>query len=152
MSIFQLDPLFNPRSVAVIGASEEPGSIGSALMQNMLSARFPGKLVPVNPKRSSVQGLTCLPSVAAAGIEIDLGRDRHAHPDSSGDHRGMRPGRGQGSGHHFSRRKRNRSPRPGIGRPHQSHSPSRTASADRPQLPENLPRSQNQRQLCLAHA
>ncbi|MFW6054740.1 MAG: CoA-binding protein, partial [Thermodesulfobacteriota bacterium] len=61
MSTYNLDYLLNPGSVAVIGASEKSGSIGSALMRNMLQAEFPGRLIPVNPNRSSVHGLPALP-------------------------------------------------------------------------------------------
>ncbi|MCF8108082.1 MAG: CoA-binding protein, partial [Desulfohalobiaceae bacterium] len=72
MSIFNLEHLFEPSSVAVIGASDKTGTIGSALMQNMLQAEFPGTLIPVNPNRSSVHGIECLPSIEKAEQEVDL--------------------------------------------------------------------------------
>ncbi|MCF8038423.1 MAG: CoA-binding protein, partial [Desulfohalobiaceae bacterium] len=72
MSIFNLEHLFNPASVAVIGASEKSGSIGSALMQNMLQAGFPGRLIPVNPNSSTVHGLPALPDIREAAEAVDL--------------------------------------------------------------------------------
>jgi len=72
VTIYNLDYLFNPKSVAVLGASEKVGSIGSALMQNMVQAGFAGKLLPINPKYESIHGYQALSSVAKAQTEIDL--------------------------------------------------------------------------------
>ncbi|MCF8106690.1 MAG: acetate--CoA ligase family protein, partial [Desulfohalobiaceae bacterium] len=72
MSTYNLDYLLNPGSVAVIGASEKPGSIGSALMRNMLQAEFPGRLIPVNPNRSTVHGLPARPDIREAAEAVDL--------------------------------------------------------------------------------
>lgn len=44
-----LTPLFEPRSVAIIGASERPGSIGAVLVRNMLEAGYKGKLLRLTP-------------------------------------------------------------------------------------------------------
>ncbi|MDZ7760755.1 MAG: bifunctional acetate--CoA ligase family protein/GNAT family N-acetyltransferase [Desulfovermiculus sp.] len=72
MTIYNLDYLFNPKSVAVLGASEKPGSIGSALMLNMTQAGFAGALFPVNPKYEAIYGHKTLSSVTKAQTEIDL--------------------------------------------------------------------------------
>ena len=72
MTIYNLDYLFNPKSVAVLGASEKKGSIGSALMQNMVQAGFTGNILPVNPKYESIHGYQALSSVAKAQTDIDL--------------------------------------------------------------------------------
>ena len=72
MSIFNLEHLFNPASVAVIGASEKSGSIGSALMQNMLQAGFSGRLIPVNPNRSTVHGLPARSDIREGADSVDL--------------------------------------------------------------------------------
>ena len=72
MSIYNLDHLFNPTTVAVLGASEKPGTIGSAIMQNMMQAGFKGELLPINPKYEAIHGYTALDSVKKAGAEIDL--------------------------------------------------------------------------------
>lgn len=64
--------LFRPRSVAVVGASDRRGTIGHALMQNLLSQDFTGKIYPVNPKRLKVGGLTCYPSMVEVPDVVDL--------------------------------------------------------------------------------
>ena len=50
MSIRNLDSLFDPAAVAVIGASERPFSVGGTLWRNMLASGFAGRIFPVNPK------------------------------------------------------------------------------------------------------
>jgi acetyltransferase len=62
--------MFNPRAVALIGATERPGSVGRTLMQNLL--HFPGELYPVNPGRSSVLGRDAVPHVGAVPSPVDL--------------------------------------------------------------------------------
>jgi acetyl coenzyme A synthetase (ADP forming)-like protein len=59
-----------PASVAVIGASSEPGKVGYALARNLLS--FPGKFWPVNPKHATVLGRTAYPSVLAVPGKVDV--------------------------------------------------------------------------------
>ena len=59
-----LTPLLAPRSVAVIGASDDPTRIGGRPIAYMLQQRFSGRLMPVNPKRETVQGLPCFTSIA----------------------------------------------------------------------------------------
>ncbi len=63
-SFASLDPLVRPRSVAVIGASDEPARIGGRPIAYMKSQGFAGGLWPVNPRRPTVQGLPSYPSVA----------------------------------------------------------------------------------------
>jgi acetyltransferase len=67
-----LDPLFRPTSVAVIGASATPGSVGSILMRNLLGSPFGGIVFPVNPKRRAVHGVLCYPSLAEVPVAVDL--------------------------------------------------------------------------------
>lgn len=57
MSIRNLDALFEPRSVAVVGASSRPGSVGATVWQNLLAGRFKGTLLPVNPKYRELDGI-----------------------------------------------------------------------------------------------
>jgi acetyltransferase len=59
-----LDTLFTPRSVAVIGASERPGSVGCTVLTNLTSSPFGGSVWPVNPKRPTVLGLPSYKSIA----------------------------------------------------------------------------------------
>lgn len=66
-----LDELFSPRSVAVIGATENPGSVGRTVMVN-LTASFRGAIYPVNPKRESVLGVKAYPTLAALPETPDL--------------------------------------------------------------------------------
>ena len=59
MSIRNLDSLFDPRSVAVIGASERPFSVGGTLWRNMHGSGFAGPVYPVNPKYKLLSGQPC---------------------------------------------------------------------------------------------
>jgi len=52
-----LDPLFAPRSVAVIGASTKDGSVGQAVLTNLILNRFNGIVYPVNPKTKGILGV-----------------------------------------------------------------------------------------------
>ncbi|HZN23770.1 MAG TPA: CoA-binding protein, partial [Burkholderiales bacterium] len=67
-----LAPLFEPYSVAIIGATERRGAIGSVLIENMISARYTGALHPVNPKHRWVRGLKCYRSIAEVPQPVDL--------------------------------------------------------------------------------
>jgi len=58
-----LDSIFTPRAVAVVGASERPGSVGFTVLKNMMDSPFGGPVWPVNPKRSSVLGVPAFPSI-----------------------------------------------------------------------------------------
>ncbi|HEY6022892.1 MAG TPA: bifunctional acetate--CoA ligase family protein/GNAT family N-acetyltransferase [Pseudolabrys sp.] len=72
MSIRNLDKMFRPQSIAVIGASEKPKSVGSALMANVLQAGFKGPVLPVNPKAASVYGIAAYKDVASLPAAPDL--------------------------------------------------------------------------------
>lgn len=61
----RLAKLLNPQSVAVIGASDDPSRIGGRPIAFMRSQGYQGKIFPVNPNRTTVQGLTAYPNVAA---------------------------------------------------------------------------------------
>ena len=67
-----LEALLNPQSIAVIGASKSPGSMGERLFNNLLKHGFRGKLYPVNPKETSLQGLPCYASVREVPEPVDL--------------------------------------------------------------------------------
>ena len=60
-----LDAFFAPASVAVIGATDRPKSVGRTVIENLLTGRFPGPIYPVNPKRNMVASLHCYPNVEA---------------------------------------------------------------------------------------
>ena len=57
MSLYNLDRIFDPKRVAVVGASEKKGSIGNAIMKNLLEGGFEGDLFPVNPNHDALHGL-----------------------------------------------------------------------------------------------
>jgi acetyltransferase len=67
-----LDPFFRPRSVAVVGASATPGSVGSILIHNLLENPFGGVVYPINPKRHTVHSVLCYPSLKALPERVEL--------------------------------------------------------------------------------
>jgi len=72
MGIYNLDRIFNPGAIAVIGASEKAGSVGSTLMLNLVQSGFKGDLFPVNPRHRTIHGLKTLSSILKAEYSIDL--------------------------------------------------------------------------------
>src|SRR5665648_83804 len=72
MSIRNLDKLFGPRSIAVIGASNKKGSVGYVLLRNLISAEYDGIVYPVNVSAQSVQGIQAYASISQVPHKIDL--------------------------------------------------------------------------------
>ncbi len=64
--------LFQPRSVALIGPSTEPGSVGDRLLANLLDGGFDGPIYAVHPSASEMRGIPAWPSVTAIPGEVDL--------------------------------------------------------------------------------
>ncbi|WP_030667999.1 acetate--CoA ligase family protein [Streptomyces sp. NRRL B-1347] len=64
--------LMQPRSVAVIGASNEPGKIGNSVMRNLIDGGFPGEIHPVNPKADDILGRKAYKSVTDVPGEVDV--------------------------------------------------------------------------------
>src|SRR5215469_15812327 len=64
--------IFHPRSVAVIGATEKPASVGRTVLRNLLSQPSGATIFPINPHRANVLGIRCYPSIAAVGEPVDL--------------------------------------------------------------------------------
>ncbi len=60
-----------PRSVAVVGASRQPGTIGNTLIVNLKRCGFNGPIYPVNPKAQEIEGIPAYPSVSAVGKHVD---------------------------------------------------------------------------------
>ena len=60
-----------PESIAVVGATNRPGSVGQAVFRNILNAGYNGVLYPVNPKTRSVQSVKAYPSLGAIQEQID---------------------------------------------------------------------------------
>lgn len=67
-----LDRLFRPRSVAVIGASRRPESIGGQILRNLVGGGFSGKVFPVNPSAQVVHSIKCFPRVTRIPDPVDL--------------------------------------------------------------------------------
>jgi len=72
VSIRNLDKIFNPRRVAVIGASDTPTSVGYTVLRNLVGSGFRGVVYPVNPRRESVQGIHAYPDVPSLPHAPDL--------------------------------------------------------------------------------
>jgi len=64
--------LFEPRSIAVIGASQDRGKVGYSILKNILSGGFRGKIYPVNPRGGTVQGLPAYRDVEEIPAEVDV--------------------------------------------------------------------------------
>ncbi len=67
-----LDPLFNPRSIAIIGASSDPTRVSGRPVQMLRDSGYRGNLYPVNSRRDSIQGLRAWPSIEAIDEPVDL--------------------------------------------------------------------------------
>ena len=67
-----LATLFNPRSVAVLGASDNPDKLGFHVMKSLTSGGFKGTIVPVNPGANSIMGLPAFSSIGDFPAAIDL--------------------------------------------------------------------------------
>jgi acetyltransferase len=67
-----LDKIFKPKSIAVIGASETPGSAGYRIFRNLIGSGYEGVVYPVNIKRESVQGVQAYPSINEVPKIVDL--------------------------------------------------------------------------------
>ncbi len=64
--------IMSPRSIAVVGATNRPDSVGLAVFRNILGARFQGVVYPVNPKAKSVQSVRAYPKLRDIPDEVDL--------------------------------------------------------------------------------
>ena len=72
MTIRNLDRLLAPRSVALVGASPEAGSVGERIVRNLLAGSFRGEIYFVNPRHAGIAGRTAFPSIAALPSAPDL--------------------------------------------------------------------------------
>jgi acyl-CoA synthetase (NDP forming)/GNAT superfamily N-acetyltransferase len=70
--VASMRPMLAPASVAVVGASRRPGSVGRVILQNIISGGFPGPVYPVNPHAAELDGVPCVPSAAALPDQVDL--------------------------------------------------------------------------------
>ncbi|PWU13087.1 MAG: acetyl CoA synthetase subunit alpha [Verrucomicrobia bacterium] len=67
-----LDSMFEPATVALVGATESEGSVGRTVLQNLEKASFTGSVYPINPKRDTVLGVKAYPNIGAVPEPVDL--------------------------------------------------------------------------------
>ena len=67
-----LDALFDPGSIAIVGASDNPAKIGGIPLSYFIKYAFDGRLYPVNPNYETVQGVPAVPSLQAIGAPVDM--------------------------------------------------------------------------------
>ena len=72
MGTENLEKIFNPKRVAIVGASDQKNSLGARLLKNMVGVGYGGVVYPVNPFRPTVQGITAYPSVTKIPWQADL--------------------------------------------------------------------------------
>ena len=67
-----LTPLFEPKSVAVIGASDREDAVGNIIFRNILSSGYTGRLYAINPEHETIQGQPCHKSIEEIGARVEL--------------------------------------------------------------------------------
>ena len=68
----KLEKLFNPVSIAIVGASKEDGKVGNVIAKNLLNIGYAGEVFLVNPKHETMFGRKCYASLGEIECEIDL--------------------------------------------------------------------------------
>ncbi|HIC88765.1 MAG TPA: CoA-binding protein [Anaerolineae bacterium] len=68
-----LEVFFNPRGVAVIGASRSPNKVSHGLLHNLTTGGYAGPIYPVNPKAEEILGLRCYPDIGSVPDPVELG-------------------------------------------------------------------------------
>ena len=96
--VASMRPVLMPASVAVIGASRRPGSVGRVILQNIITGGFPGPVYPVNPHAAELDGIACLPSAAALPGAGRPGGHRRPGRGGARGRRGLRAAGRQGAG------------------------------------------------------
>jgi acetyl coenzyme A synthetase (ADP forming)-like protein len=71
-AVTALDAVFRPASIAVVGASRTPGTVGYEIIHNLLAAGFAGAVYPINPNATSVHSVPAFRSIAAVPAPVDL--------------------------------------------------------------------------------
>ncbi len=72
MSVDGLDAVFHPKSIALVGASERPGSVGHAVMRNLIDGGFDGPVYPVNERHGSIMGKRAYAALSRIEEPVDL--------------------------------------------------------------------------------
>ncbi len=71
-TLSKLHTVFHPKSVAVVGASTRPGTVGNDIFRNLIFKEFHGAVYPINPKARSVLGVRCYPTLRDVPDPVDL--------------------------------------------------------------------------------
>ncbi len=71
-SVNELDFLFKPKSIAIIGASQKELSIGNVIIKNLVSYGYTGSIYPINPKMNEIRGIQAYPTIFDVPYDIDL--------------------------------------------------------------------------------
>ncbi|MCW6169195.1 MAG: CoA-binding protein [Thermoplasmatales archaeon] len=67
-----MERLFDPGSIAIVGASSDATKIGHVVLKNLISSGYPGRIYPVNPSAKEIMGLYCYPTVKSIQSKVDL--------------------------------------------------------------------------------
>src|SRR5437764_234632 len=67
-----LTPLFRPRSLAVIGASDDPTKIRGRILAQIRQGGYPGRIFPIHPSHAAIQGLPAFAAIGAVPERVDL--------------------------------------------------------------------------------
>jgi acyl-CoA synthetase (NDP forming) len=67
-----IDVLFNPRSIAVVGASSSKGKLGNDVLRNLIESGFEGRIYPVNPRGGEILGLKVYRSISEIVTDVDV--------------------------------------------------------------------------------
>jgi acetyltransferase len=70
--IENMDKVFYPKSIAVVGVSTKEGTLSRTIFTNLIQGGYKGVLYPVNPKADSIVGVKCYPTVSAIPDPVDL--------------------------------------------------------------------------------
>lgn len=73
MNVHNLDPIFNPKRIALIGVTTNPNSVSGKVLINLVSGGFRGVVYPVNPDHEAVMGIPCYPDIRSLPKVPDLG-------------------------------------------------------------------------------
>ncbi|MCD6330585.1 MAG: acetate--CoA ligase family protein, partial [Thermoplasmata archaeon] len=71
-NVHYLEPLFNPKNVAIVGASHHEGKIGHTVVKNIIESGYKGKVYPINPKGGEILGLRVYKNILEIEEDIDL--------------------------------------------------------------------------------
>ncbi|PQO40725.1 acetate--CoA ligase alpha subunit [Blastopirellula marina] len=72
MSVYNLNAIFRPESVAVIGASSKDASVGNTVLKNLTKGGFGGHIFAINPKYDELEGHPCFPKIGDVPEKVDL--------------------------------------------------------------------------------